>query len=231
VLLACALLPGPALALDAQDDPESALQSIIGDIRANHLDVALRKTDALLETYPNFRLAHLIRGDLLMARVRPLDSVGSVPGVSSATLNDLRDEALARLRARSERPRTGYLPSNLLRLSQDQTHAVVVDTDRSRLYVFRNDKGQPQLVADYYASQGKAGADKWREGDKRTPVGVYFVTSSIPAAELPAFYGSGAFPINYPNEWDRRLGLPVRRAPPMAASCWPTRTWMRSPAT
>ncbi len=187
-------------------DPEAALQAIIGDIHGNRLDAALQKTDALLDLLPNFRLAHLIRGDLLLARVRPLDAVGSVDGVSTATLADLREEALARLRAHSDRPRDGLLPRSLLRLSSDQKHAVVVDTSRSRLYVFRNERGLPRLVADYYVSQGKEGSEKWREGDKRTPVGVYFVTSSIPAAELPAFYGSGAFPINYPNEWDRRLG-------------------------
>ena len=39
-----------------------------------------------------------------------------------------------------------------------------------------------------------------------TPVGVYHVTANLPRKKLTDFYGSGAFPINYPNEWDRRQG-------------------------
>ena len=41
------------------------------------------------------------------------------------------------------------------------------------------------------------------EGDLRTPVGVYHVTSFLPGEELPDRYGPGAFPINYPNQFDR----------------------------
>ena len=55
-------------------------------------------------------------------------------------------------------------------------------------------------------SVGKNGADKSREGDKRTPLGVYHVTSKKTPKTLTDFYGSGAFPINYPNEWDRLRG-------------------------
>jgi len=205
VFAIAALAPAAILAAPPLD-PESELQQIVDDIQANHLHEALERTDRLLEDYPNFRLAHLIRGDLLTARVRPLDSLGGVQGISSATLSDLRDEALARIQAHRHRPGPNKLPRDLIGLSPQQRYAMLVDTGKSRLYVFRNDKGTPRLVADYYVSQGKGGAEKWREGDKRTPIGVYFVTSSIPASELPEFYGSGAFPISYPNEWDRRLG-------------------------
>ena len=102
--LAAWLLFAPLAAADAGTDPESALQQIIEEIQANRFDQALHHTDRLIDAFPNFRLAHLIRGDLLMARVRPIDSIGGVQGVSSARLNDLRAEALARLRARSQRP-------------------------------------------------------------------------------------------------------------------------------
>jgi murein L,D-transpeptidase YafK len=47
---------------------------------------------------------------------------------------------------------------------------------------------------------------KRSEGDQRTPVGVYFVTSRLSASQLKDFYGIGALPLNYPNEYDRRLG-------------------------
>lgn len=66
--------------------------------------------------------------------------------------------------------------------------------------------GTPRYVTDYYATSGKNGSDKLREGDKKTPVGVYFITAKLPREKLTDFYGSNAFPINYPNEWDKRQG-------------------------
>jgi len=98
------------------------------------------------------------------------------------------------------------VPRYLMQLRDDQKYAVVVDTQRSRLYVYQNQGGRPRFVADYYVSSGKNGASKVREGDEKTPIGVYHVVSSVPRQKLTDFYGSGAFPINYPNEWDRRQG-------------------------
>jgi len=91
-------------------------------------------------------------------------------------------------------------------MQPDQQHAIIVYMQKSRLYVYANDKGQPRFVADYYVTQGKLGANKFSEGDKKTPVGVYHVTASLPRQKLADLYGSGAFPINYPNEWDKRQG-------------------------
>ena len=44
------------------------------------------------------------------------------------------------------------------------------------------------------------------EGDGRTPMGVYFITSRLDPIGLDDLYGDGALPLNYPNEWDQRLG-------------------------
>jgi murein L,D-transpeptidase YafK len=76
----------------------------------------------------------------------------------------------------------------------------------SRLYVYANRDGRPELLADYYVTLGKRGIEKTREGDQKTPLGVYRVVANLPKSKLSDFYGAGAFPINYPNEWDRRLG-------------------------
>jgi murein L,D-transpeptidase YafK len=91
-------------------------------------------------------------------------------------------------------------------MQADQSYAIVVDTLQSRLYLFRNDQGRPVFIADYYVSQGRAGAFKEREGDLKTPVGVYRVTSELSAQKIGDFYGKRAFPLNYPNEWDRMQG-------------------------
>jgi murein L,D-transpeptidase YafK len=202
-LLAAAALPLTA----AQPTPEDRLSAVFQAVEANQLDSALRRVDALIRDYPNFRLAHLVRGDLLLARARPLQTFGNVAKtVPQDKVDDLRQEALVRLRAHRQRPTEDRLPRALLQLPAQEKHAILVDSRRSRLYVFENDAGRPRLVADYYVTLGKNGMEKTREGDQKTPIGVYHVTANLPRQKLTDFYGAGAFPINYPNEWDKRRG-------------------------
>ena len=191
----------------AASTPEDRLSSVFQAIEANQLDVALKRVDALIADYPTFRLAYLVRGDLLLARARPLETFGNVlKTVPEGRVADLREEALARLRAQRTRPADDRLPRYVLQLNKDQKNALVVDARRSRLYVYANDGGTPKLIADYYVTLGKNGIEKTREGDQKTPVGVYHVTANLPRKKLTDFYGAGAFPISYPNEWDRRQG-------------------------
>ncbi|HWI35979.1 MAG TPA: L,D-transpeptidase family protein [Burkholderiales bacterium] len=187
--------------------PEDRLSGVFAAVEANKLDEALKRVDALIADYPNFRLAYLVRGDLLLARTRPLEGFGNVvKTVPQDRVDDLRAEALARLRAQRDKPGEDWLPRYVLQLNPEQKHALVVDSRRSRLYVFANAGGKPKLVADYYVTLGKKGVDKSREGDQKTPLGVYTVIANLPRSKLTDFYGSGAFPINYPNEWDKRQG-------------------------
>ena len=191
----------------AASTPEDRLSSVFQAIEANQLDVALKRVDALIADYPTFRLAYLVRGDLLLARARPLETFGNVlKTVPEGRVADLREEALARLRAQRTRPADDRLPRYVLQLNKDQKNALVVDARRSRLYVYANDGGTPKLIADYYVTLGRNGIEKTREGDQKTPVGVYHVTANLPRKKLTDFYGAGAFPISYPNEWDRRQG-------------------------
>lgn len=209
LLLACPLLaagtPGVPAAAPAAT-PDAALGAIIQAISRSRLDDALTQTEALIAQHPNFRLAHLIRGDLLLARSRPLDAFGNASSAPEEKLSDLQEEAIVRLKAYRNRPPAHYVPRYLLQMAPEQTHAIVVDTLRSRLYVYQNDDGRPRFITDYYITHGKLGTEKGREGDKRTPIGVYHVTASLPPQKLSDFYGNGAFPISYPNEWDRLQG-------------------------
>jgi murein L,D-transpeptidase YafK len=190
---------------------EAMLARVFDLIEQSNWERALEQTDALIHAYPNFHLAYLLRGDLLMARARPLTAFGAsgahkTESKVTARIADLREEASVRLRAYRDRPKLDYVPRYLLQMRADQEYAVVVDTQTSRLYLYRNDGGTPRFAADYYVSQGKLGAEKMREGDQRTPIGVYHVTASLPRQRLTAFYGSGAFPLSYPNNWDRLMG-------------------------
>jgi len=192
----------PAVAVE----PDAVLIKTLLAIKGNQPHVALAEVEKVLQAYPNFRLAHLIKGDLLTARAQPLKAVGGAAGVPSDRLADLREEARARLaRYQHERP-VDRVPRYLVQLQPEQRYALVVDTSKSTLYVFENQGGNVRYLADYYISSGKNGIDKLREGDKKTPLGVYHVTSSMPREKLADLYGAGAFPINYPNEWDRREG-------------------------
>ena len=85
--------------------PETMLAQTLLAITSSRFDLALTEIDKVLENYPNFRLAHLIRGDLLMARARPISSIGTASDAPAERIADLRAEALARLvRHQQERP-------------------------------------------------------------------------------------------------------------------------------
>lgn len=187
-------------------DPEVMLIEVYKQLASNKLRQAQQKADALVEAYPNFRLGHLIRGDLLLMHTRPVATLGAVTNAPEEKLKNLRDEAMVRLRYLRERPDPSLVPRVILQLRDDQKHALIVDAKRSRLYVYENQRGHLKFIKDYYISQGKLGVHKLKEGDQKTPIGIYYITGRLPGARLPDFYGSGALPINYPNEWDKLNG-------------------------
>ena len=187
-------------------DAEPRLQIVLEKVARGQARAALGELDELIARYPNFRLAHLVRGDLLLARVRPISALGNTGHAANGRLDELRAEAFARRRAAKDRPNADLVPRYLLRLDPAQKHAIVVDGSRSRVYLYENANDAPRLVLDYYTTLGKGGILKEREGDQKTPIGVYRVTSQIPGRKLPDLYGWGALPISYPNEWDRLGG-------------------------
>ena len=171
---------------------------------------ALNMAQQLVQAYPDFRLAQLVHGDILASRQRPVRGLGDVPNPlnpqGAESLNELRAESQVRLKALTERPPDGALPAEFINLSARNRHAIAVDTSRSRLYLFANSAAGLRLVADYYISVGKSGVEKKAEGDLRTPLGVYFITSNLDPKSLTNFYGAGALPINYPNILDSHRG-------------------------
>jgi L,D-transpeptidase YnhG len=171
---------------------------------------ALGKAETLVRDHPNFALAQLVYGDLLLAKQRPVRAFGDVPEPAAQAggqaLAELREESQLRMRALRERPPAGAIPAQFLQLSAKSRHAIAIDTSRARLYLFENGEGGLKLIADYYISVGKSGIEKVVEGDLRTPTGVYYITSNLDPKTLKDFYGAGALPINYPNPYDARRG-------------------------
>lgn len=186
-------------------NPEEQLGEIYKDLAKHDLSAAQQKADALVEAYPNFRLGHLIRGDILLMHTRAVGNLGAaVPAGAEARLADLRREAAVRLGA--ERPAPALLPRALLQMRKDQRHALIVDAKHSRLYLYENRNDGLRLMQDFYVSQGKLGINKLKEGDMRTPVGVYYIVGRLAGVKLPDMYGKGALPLDYPNDWDKVQG-------------------------
>ncbi|MBI3773729.1 MAG: L,D-transpeptidase family protein [Gammaproteobacteria bacterium] len=191
--------------LPLNDQYEQLLINSLQDIQDDQLDGALEKLGTLVQTNPKFKLAQLIYGDLLMAKAGPIQDFGGTATQSDA-VNGLRSEAQVRWQHHVAHPGDEQIPAYILNLDPAIKYAIVVDISHSRLYLYENQPDQPRLVSDYYVSIGRNGAIKQREGDLRTPIGVYQITESLDIAKLPDLYGSGAFPLNYPNTWDQRHG-------------------------
>lgn len=182
---------------------ENLLIKSLLEISEGNTQQALNTVDQLISAVPNFKLAYLVRGDLLMAQGKYLQSFGSADNNSTEAIKDLREEARARIERFLAQKMHDKQPNLLLAPNAQQKHLIVVDTSKSRLYLYKNEGEQLKYLADYYITVGKNGVIKQSEGDKRTPIGVYFAKTKLNQA-LPDFYGEGAYPLNYPNEWDRQ---------------------------
>ena len=207
LLLISALCFSPAHAGENDSrNMEILLAHTLQAVGNNKLDVALNEVDSLIKANPNFKLAQLVKGDLLLARSRELNNFGNAPNAPSDRMEDLRDEARARLQRVQQQQPFNTTPKYIWQLDADQHYAIVVDTSKSTLYLYENVNGEPRYVSDFYISVGKKGSDKVSEGDQRTPLGVYYINAKLDKAKLADIYGSVAYPLSYPNEWDRRQG-------------------------
>ena len=195
-------------------DYEAQLVNSILMFKSGDRKGALDALDRLIKLAPDFHLAYLIRGDILISNIKVIKKIGDNPFLKAYAnkngekeLNNLRDEARVRLDNVPYRPYQEMLPREILALGDDVDTAILVEKSRHRLYLYqRLEDGGISMLRDYYVSTGKSNGNKNIRGDLKTPEGVYFVTSFIPDNKLPDKYGVAAFPVNYPNELDARLG-------------------------
>lgn len=217
-ILLCALLPWNSTAVNqehlatrllpkkiAQYAPniEGMLVQILSEIKQGQVNQALSTVEQLLKKTPNFKLAHAIKGDLLLAKSAAISQFGNTGLPSKTAVNDLKLEAEKRLESYFDANKSKIKPNLLIQLNNQQQHVLVLDVTKSRLYLYKkNNNDDLAYVADYYVTIGKNGFDKKVEGDKRTPLGVYFAATKL-NRQLPDMYGIGAYPLNYPNEIDQ----------------------------
>ena len=186
------------------NDIEELLIKSLYEIADGNLNNALLTIDTIIEKKPNFKLAHLIKGDIYQAYAEGINAFGGPDNQSKEKLNDLKEEARQRIKSHLK---TGFssinstirttLPENLQKI-------IYIDTSNSRLFIFEKDGVMLNKVFDVYASIGKNGSRKNHEGDKKTPIGIYSLEKKI-KQPLSDFYGEGAYPINYPNSLDKLL--------------------------
>lgn len=200
-----------------QDHEAELLKSILY-FKSGKLELALAELDKLIKKVPDFKLAYLLKGDLLLSKFSGANKLGQtkllaslVPSLTDEKqqyLKFLREEARLRLSALLSDKNSNSLPRQILALGSSVKKALLIDKTANRLYIFsREESGQlVEQVNDYYVTTGKLIGDKTVRGDLRTPEGVYFVTSWISPDKLPSKYGVGAFPVNYPNELDKHNG-------------------------
>jgi len=182
---------------------ESLLIESLESISNGKLDQAIKTIDELIALAPNFKLAHLIRGDILTAYSMSINNFGgSAIKINSIKVEEFKKEAQRRIKGYLASIKYNLQPKFNILPDQNDKYLIYVDMDSSRLFVFENSKGKYSYLSDYYVSIGRNGYGKRFEGDKKTPFGTYFIQKKI-QQELTDFYGDGAYPLNYPNEFDR----------------------------
>ena len=188
--------------ISPNEKAEIELLRILDNMRNGNNDRALLIAEKLTKDFPNFKLGKIIYADLLSSYLqkKPLLSSKS----KDKELNDLKSEAKARINFDSVYKREDLLPKSIIQLASNVKYAFLVELSKSRLYIVKNKNGIPDIIADFYVSIGKAGFHKKISGDNKTPVGVYKITSNLIDEDLPELYGDGAYPINYPNIWDKK---------------------------
>ena len=184
------------------ENAEIELLQVIDYMRNGQNEKALIVAAELSKNYPNFKLGKIIYADLLSSYLqkKPMFSSNS----QDKELIDLKNEAKARINFNSIYKKKDLLPRSIIQLSKDTPYAFLIELSKSRLYLVKNKNGIPEVISDFYVSIGKEGFNKKTSGDNKTPVGVYNITSYLIDEDLPELYGEGAYPINYPNTWDKK---------------------------
>ncbi|MBF0537537.1 MAG: L,D-transpeptidase family protein [Nitrospirae bacterium] len=99
------------------------------------------------------------------------------------------------------------LSGNVFTDSGRPFNVLLVDKATDNLYIVEVRDNIPGISKKLSVLTGKNGGDKLKEGDHKTPEGIYFVTRYIPPEKLDrSLFGQGAYTLNYPNIVDRNKG-------------------------
>lgn len=100
-----------------------------------------------------------------------------------------------------------YLKNKDLKFGYIENYSSILtcNKEKSILSLYKqNENNQFKFQKNYDAFTGKERGDKVKEGDLKTPDGIYDITKKI--SKLDSFYGPLAFVTSYPNAYDTYKG-------------------------
>ncbi len=101
-------------------------------------------------------------------------------------------------------PAESLLPAYVLELPDSVGSVFIADTSEATIYRMERTPSGMTFDAEGPISIGLNGVGKQRAWDRKTPLGIYFVVDRLTTRNLHEKYGPMAFPLDYPNVWDRR---------------------------
>ena len=82
-------------------------------------------------------------------------------------------------------------------------HVLTCNKEKSTLNLYSINENNFKFKKEYSAFTGKLKGDKKREGDLKTPIGIYTIIKKLSKeTKLNEFYGPLAFVTSYPNIYD-----------------------------
>ena len=95
------------------------------------------------------------------------------------------------------------VPAYVLQLPESVAEVLIADTKTATLHRFGRTASGIAKIDQRYMSIGENGVGKKRAWDRKTPLGIYFITEQLDISNLDDKYGIAAYPLDYPNAWDR----------------------------
>lgn len=203
--------PNDSVGVINAQDPETLVRHIYQQLGDGERAQALETARVLSTQFPNFQLGQLLYADLLnISLQQPIKGIDLDDESSPSALRRMEElvlEAKRRITRPAPQALQGQVPASVALLAAQQPYLAAVDASKSRLYWFANRTGADgklklELLKETYVSVGINGVGKVKEGDGKTPIGVYFIQKNLPGATLPDLFGAGALTLNFPNAVD-----------------------------
>jgi hypothetical protein len=176
-----------------------ALQEMLAKGNVSKVEELIEKAS---NESPNFRLANFLKAEFYSAMSgMEVAKKDRVTVRDSEIPHNLIEEA--RLRIAVPKNVSEFKPLQILKLPDTINYIILVDASISRAYLLRNKNGEPVWENDFFITVGQSGVGKDKEGDLKTPLGLYTIGDEVPKKNLTPFYGLGALKLNFPNPYDK----------------------------
>jgi hypothetical protein len=199
--MACLMLPSLAIA-NGDQKIRLATEELV---KSGNADKAMQILNQSQEEHPNFRLSTFLQAELFSAMAG-----GQIANKSKSEVygGEAPQNLLEELKLRYSVPANleNLRPAQILKMPTN-ADVLLVDASNSRAYLLKNKDGDPVWDKDYYVTIGKLGVGKQKEGDLKTPLGVYTITEQVPKKYLRSLFGAGALQLNFPNALDQQMEI------------------------